>query len=509
MKRALFLMIVLSLMVLPSKAQDPVEEVPKQSKVPVSKYSTYLRGSSLDDIIGEYLEQSGAPGLSVVVIKGDEIVHEGAYGLASVELKVPVSRETVYQTASTTKVFTGVAVMMLIDQGELALSDHVTDIIPGLPETWKEVTVHHILTHTSGIPDALDERGQAIAATPESLFNILAGKPLDYQPGDDWSYNQTGYVLAGEIIRIRTGFSFNEFCRKHIFQPLGMNSTSFGGVHHLIPDRASYYTADASGALVPYVDGIYPELSWTGAGVNTSARDFALFDIALRQGKILKPETREAMLSPVRLNDHTIFRHRNGTTGYGCGWSHIDYPDHPAVGMEGGHTNAYYRFIEDDLAIIVLTNFVARQPPSLLVERIAGHFISGFRSPNAQRREFENLLADSDPRARALGRQLVNEAWSNAAMLTSVAWVMATTDRPSHRDLDTALRAAQRAAALTRHEDAEVLETLARVHHEMGNAVMAVHWQQEAVGQAGDYRYRDELNSTLAQYKQALDASNN
>ncbi len=104
---------------------------------------------TLDDIIGDYQRKSGVPGLSVIVIKGDAVVHEGAYGLASVELKVPVTRETVYQTASTTKVFTGVAVMMLIEQGKLALDDRVTDIIPGLPEIWKDFTVHHILTHTS------------------------------------------------------------------------------------------------------------------------------------------------------------------------------------------------------------------------------------------------------------------------------------------------------------------------------------------------------------------------
>jgi len=463
---------------------------------------------TLDDIIGDYQRKSGVPGLSVIVIKGDAVVHEGAYGLASVELKVPVTRETVYQTASTTKVFTGVAVMMLIEQGKLALDDRVTDIIPGLPEIWKDVTVHHILTHTSGIPDAMDIRGQAIADTPQTLFDVLAEKPLDYQPGDNWSYNQTGYVLAGEIIRIRSGLSFDEFCRQHIFGPLGMNSTSFGGVHHLIPDRASYYTADASGSLVPYVDGIYPELTWTGAGVNTSAHDFALFDIALRRGKLLKPETRKTMLSPVRLNDETVFRHRTGTTGYGCGWSHINYPDHPAVGMEGGHTNAYYRFAEDDLAIIVLTNFVGRESPSLLVERIASHFIPGFRSPVAQLKQLEDLLADNNPRARTLGRELADEAWENAGLLNSVAWVTVTTGPPSHRDMDTALRAAERAAVLTRHEDAGVLDTLARVHHELGNAAMAVHWQQRAVDQARDNQFRDELISTLTQYRQAPVADN-
>jgi len=212
------------------------------------------------------------------------------------------------------------------------------------------------------------------------------------------------------------------------------------------------------------------------------------------------------MLSPVRLNDGTVFRHRTGTTGYGIGWASIDYPDHPAVGMEGGLTNAYYRFAEDDLAIIVLTNFVAREPPISLVERLAGHYISGFRSPLRQRRELESLLSTDPSRARVLGRQLVEMSWSNAAMLNSVAWIMVTKAPPSARDLDTALRAAERAAELLRHEDAGTLDTLARVHYEMGHLDLAIRWQRKAVEQAGNERLREELESTLHRYRQAADA---
>jgi len=461
---------------------------------------------TVDEIVEAYQRQTGTPGLSVVVIQGGRVVHAGAYGLASIELNVPVSSETVFQIASTTKIFTGVAIMMLVEQGQLALSDRVSSIVSGLPEAWSEITVRQILTHTSGIPGALDEHEQAIADTPGHLFETLAGRPLDFQPGEGWSYNQTGFVLAGEIIRIRTGSPFDEFCRKHIFAPLGMTSTSFGGARHLVPGRASYYTADDSGALVPYLDGIFPEITWTGAGVNTTARDLALFDIALKRGKLLKPETMNTMLSPVRLNDGTVFRHRAGTTGYGVGWASIDYPDHPAVGMEGGLTNAYYRFTKDDLAIIVLTNLVGRQPPSSLVERIAGHYIPGFRSPLEQRRELRGLLAHDRARARTLGRQLVDGSWSNAAMLNSVAWIMVTEGPPADRDLETALRAAERAADLTRDEDAGVLDTLARVHYEMGHVDLAIRWQQKAVEQAEEGRLGEELRSTLARYRRAVHA---
>jgi CubicO group peptidase (beta-lactamase class C family) len=458
---------------------------------------------SLDEIIHEYLQSSGVPGLNVSVIKGDEVIHEAAYGLANVELQVPVSQETVYQIASTTKVFTGVAIMMLVERGELTLDDLVTGIVPGLPESWNDVTVYHILTHTSGLPDALDDRGRAIAESPEQLFEMLANVPPKFRPGDDWSYIQTGFVLAGEIIRIRTGLSFDEFCKVHIFRPLGMNSTVFGDVHHLVPNRASYYTKNESDALVPHVGGIYPPLTWTGAGVNTSAGDFARFDIALRRGRLLKPETVAIMHSPVRLNNGTVFRHRSGTTGYGCGWAHIDYPGHAAVGMEGGLTNAYYRFVEDDLAIIILTNFVGHEPPSLLLEKIASHFIADFLSPVAERRQLEHMLAAGDSSAAGQGRRLVDDSWSNAAMLNSLAWLIATTDSDGKRDLPTALRAATQAVALTGEADAGIIDTLARVHYEMGNTADAIHWQQGAVDLVGEDELKEALRSTLSEYRRA------
>jgi CubicO group peptidase (beta-lactamase class C family) len=462
---------------------------------------------SLDNLVRDYMQTSGAPGVSIIVIKDDKIVHDGAYGLASVELAAPVTKETVYQIASTTKVFTGVAIMMLVEQGKISLSQHIREIVSGLPEAWDQVTVQHLLTHTSGIPDALDEHGRAIAESPDRLFEILETVPVSFAPGDGWSYNQTGYVLAGEIIRLRTGLSFDEFCQKHIFDPLGMKSTSFGGVHRLIANRASAYTAGAEGNLVPFLDGIYPELTWTGAGINTTTQDFALFDIALQQGRLLKPETMKTMLSPVQLRDRGVYRNRVGTTGYGCGWAQIAYPDHPAVGMEGGLTNAYYRFVEDDLAVIVLTNLVDREPPIALVERIAGRFIAGFSSPLARLRQLDFLLNEGNAKAGHLARELVEEGWSNPALLNSVAWDVATTGQPAGDDLETALRAARQAGSLTDHQDAGILDTLARVYFEMGDSDRALQWQESAVKLARDPQVKEELSKVLAQYIEAAGTS--
>ena len=185
-------------------------------------------------------------------------------------------------------------------------------------------------------------------------------------PGADWQYNQLGYLLAGLVVRGATNQRFDAYCRRRIFEPLGLGTAVFGGRDTAVPGRATYYEFDGAGALGVYTGGLYPFAGVApAAGLNLTARELARFDAALTRGELLEPGALETMWAPARLSSGKEARYRTGTMGYACGWTLIHYSGHTARGHDGGHTNAYFRFEPDGLTVIVLTNLVDRDGPPL------------------------------------------------------------------------------------------------------------------------------------------------
>lgn len=335
------------------------------------------QADKIDEYIQAEMQKRHIPALSLAVTQNGKVVKQKAYGLANVELDVPATPETVYQIASTTKTFTAAAILKLVEDGKISLDDSVTKWLPEVPAAWSGVTVRQCLSHTSGLPDiVLDPCTLALVAdTREEAIKKLAAMPAPNKPGETWSYNQTGYVLLGMILEKVSGMKFEEFLEQRFFRPLGMTSTRFGDAKEIVPKRASLYTRIQScgpegpklfpdkiqSAQPAYVYNPYMHM---GAGINTTAGDLAKWNLALDEAKVLKRATLDQMWSAAKLADGNVFRF-GGTTGYAHGWAVDDRPGHKSVGHSGGGSTAYWRFLDDKLNVIVLTNLQGSDPDSL------------------------------------------------------------------------------------------------------------------------------------------------
>jgi CubicO group peptidase (beta-lactamase class C family) len=338
----------------------------------------------VDTYIQSALQRHHIPGLTVAVLQNGVVIKHQAYGLASLEFNVPMTVTTRYNIASLTKMFTGAAIMTLIEMGHLALTDQVGTILPHLPAPWHEITIYHLLTHTAGLPDLADSvAGTFIAETREEALGLLAARPLLSQPGEKWRYNQTGYVLLGVIIETLTGMAFDTFLTQQFFHPLGMSATCFGDSREIVPGRTSLYTCleKCDNALVPSSDHLWtfqyhcPAYAYPCAGLNSTVGDLVKWDAALSEGRILPPEYLAKMWAPVTLNDGTLGGIVGTSFGYGCGWMVVDRPGHRWVGHEGGAATVYGRFLHDQLSIIVLTNCRGAEPITVL-EGVAAQYLT-------------------------------------------------------------------------------------------------------------------------------------
>lgn len=309
----------------------------------------------VDAIIKVAMEKQRIPGLSLAVVKDGKTVLAKGYGLANVELNVAATSETVYEIGSVTKQFTATAVMMLVEQGKITLDEKITKYLSGLPEAWKEITVRHLLTHTSGIRNVNTlPNFAALRMTPcsqERFIGLLAGQPLQFEPGAKWSYCNTGYQLLGWIIEKQSGMPYATFLKERIFNPLDMRATQVNDSGIIIKDRATgYLLQDGTLRNAGYVDMSWP---FSAGAIVSTVVDLAKWSLALDEDKLLKPSSFQQMWTPVRLNDST-------THGYGFGWSMEKTANgHPMV-FHGGHIVGFHSFIvrypEDRLAVIVLTN---------------------------------------------------------------------------------------------------------------------------------------------------------
>jgi CubicO group peptidase (beta-lactamase class C family) len=314
----------------------------------------------IDDYVRAEMASRGVPGLALAVVRGERVVKESAYGVADLELKVPATTKTVFQLASATKPFTGVAVALLVDDGKLAFDRPIGTILPDLPAAWREVTVRQLMNHTSGLPDVFadKEAGTMRAEGRDALLAALYAAPVDNPPGTVWAYDQTGYLLIGMIVEKVSGLRYEEFVAKRILQPLGMSSSTFGDYFDVVPGRAAYYRPDDTGRLRHYLFP-FPTFLHTAAGLNTTLGDLRRFLDAVWSGRLISAGSRAAMLEPARLADGT-------THDYACGWVGYKIAGKTAWGHSGGGTAAFATFPDDDLSVIVFGNLSPYDPESLL-----------------------------------------------------------------------------------------------------------------------------------------------
>lgn len=364
-----------------TKAQDVT---PGPTEVTASPGSPI---EGVDDYLQVLMRKRHVPGVSVAVVRDGEVVLARGYGLANVELGVPATEDTVYQLASVTKTFTAAAIMLLAEDGTLSIDDRITERLTKLPETWKDVTVRHLLNHTSGIKSYTSVEDFQKSArkdfAPREILDLVAMEPLEFAPGEKWNYCNTGYFLLGMLIEEVTGKPYGEFMAERIFRPLGMTHTRANDLRALIPGRAQGYEWD--GKELRNGEYVSPTQPYAAGMLVSSVADLVKWDAALASHALLDEATLEVMWESTRLND-------GEEAGYGLGWEASKVNGHRRVSHGGGipgFSTELARFPDDRLTVIVLTNAEGGHAGTI-ARKIAGEFVPELAEP------VEEPIADPD-----------------------------------------------------------------------------------------------------------------
>ncbi len=310
--------------------------------------------AELDRWFQAYLDENNIPGGLVAVASRGRIIHLQPYGMANVELSVPVTDSTVFEIGSISKQFVSAAVMLLVEEDRLGLDNPIHQYLPHLPSEWLGVTVRHLLTHTSGIPDYEQIRTYDVYGfrlTPEEVIRIAHSRPMDFAPGAGWYYSNTGYFLLSMIVERVEGRPLGQVLRSRIFEPLGMRQTRMADPEAIIPHRAAGYWVNRAGALINRRPTETTATLGAG-GILTSVYDLVKWDEALYGEQLLSAESKATMWTPVVLPN-------GGNTGCAFGWSVSPYrglTSQHKPGQVAGFVAIFSRFPEQEAAIIVFLN---------------------------------------------------------------------------------------------------------------------------------------------------------
>lgn len=332
--------------------------------------STLAHADPVDDLINAEMKRTNTPGIALAVVKDGKIIREQGYGIANVEHQVPVKPETVFQSGSIGKQFIAALVLLLDADGKLKLDDPISRHLPNTPKSWKNITVRHLLTHTSGMGDPVAKIDLRKDYTDAALIAKAAAMPLRFQPGQKWEYSNTGYHLLGYICNRVGGKFYGDQLKERIFTPLGMG-TRVISERDIVAHRAAGYEM---------VNGQLKNQAWVSPTMNNTAdgslyltaRDLALWDLALYGDTVLNAANKEASWTPVKLKDGTV-------VPYGFGWDLNPVNGHRRIahnGMWQGFRTQISRFVDDKLSVIVLGNSTSA-PPEKIASLVAAHYLPG------------------------------------------------------------------------------------------------------------------------------------
>jgi CubicO group peptidase (beta-lactamase class C family) len=314
-----------------------------------------VRADEIDDYIASAMQQRHIPAVSVAVIKDGSVVKAEGYGIADLEHDVPARPDTVFKIGSVSKQFIATGIMLLVQDGKLALDDKVTMFLSGAPEAWQAITVRHLLTHTSGLVREAPGFDPHKLQPDIDVIRTAYSVPLRFAPGEKWEYCNLGYFVLAEIIHQVSGTSWGDFLHERVFAPLGMTATRVTTAGDIVRGRARGY-AWKSGKF-QNTDN-WPTVRPSGAFLSTAA-DLAKWEAALLTDRMLKSATKAEMWTPVALNDGRKY-------AYGFGWQLDDFPAGskspmavPMIrhgGSMPGFRAGYFRWPNHGLAVVVLTN---------------------------------------------------------------------------------------------------------------------------------------------------------
>ncbi len=351
-------------------------------------------------VVREEMQRQKIPGLAIAIIDHGQVALARGYGYANLEHDVPVTAETLFQSGSVGKQFTATAVMLLVEDGRLSLDDPITKYLPEAPPEWSAIRIRHLLTHTSGIREYGDGADFDFrrAYTEDSLVRMACAQPREFQPGERYSYSNTGYLLLGVIVSRVGGRHYSEQLRDRVFKPLGMTSARLIDEATIIRHRAAGYQLDA-GQIVNQ-DWVDPKLNTTGDGaLYLSLNDMIAWAQGLRGGRILQPGSWRQVYTPVTLTSGRSYP-------YGFGWDVTTYNGQVEISHAGGwqgFTTQISRYGGDELTVIVLCN-LGDGDPGRVARRVAAAVRDDLRAPPRR------PIADPQPERAAALRQFMQHA---------------------------------------------------------------------------------------------------
>lgn len=338
--------------------------------------------AKVDEYMNAAVKVDGFSGSVLVTRDGSPIVSKG-YAMASIELNVPNTPQTVFRLGSLTKAFTAMAIMMLQERGKLNTSDSICKHLADCPAAWQPVTIRQLLTHTSGIPNftSFPDYRKTVSLLPashESFIGRLKDKPLEFAPGEKFKYNNSGYYLLGVIIERASGKSYEDFLQENIFTPLGMKNTGYESHARIIKNRAAGYEGRGEAIYnAPYIDS---SVVFAAGGILSTTEDLLLWDKALYTEKLVSRKSLDEIFTP--------FKDPLPGRGYAYAWWLEKQFDRQAV-SHSGHINGFStyitRFPNERVTVIVLGNNVNAPSERITKDLSAVVFGAAYKIPQERK----------------------------------------------------------------------------------------------------------------------------
>ena len=318
--------------------------------------------SRMDEVVQYNVSNKKFMG-SVLVARGEEILLNKGYGSANLEWNIPNSPATKFRLGSVTKQFTAAAILLLEERGKLKTDDPVKKFMSDAPTAWEKITIYHLLTHTSGIPNFTSfpdyPSQKPFAATPEKLVARFRDKPLDFQPGEKWSYSNSGYILLGYVLEKASGESYEKFLQENIFGPLDMKDSGYDSNSAIILRRASGYGPGKDGPM--NAEFIHMSIPFSAGALYSTTEDLLRWQRGLFGGKLLSAASLAKMTTPFK-------------DDYACGVGVRTVNGRRVIdhggGIEGFNTFLAY-YPDDKLTVVALSNLNGGAPQQIVSQLAA------------------------------------------------------------------------------------------------------------------------------------------
>jgi CubicO group peptidase (beta-lactamase class C family) len=333
------------------------------------------KNAAVDEVFAD-VAKPGSPGCAVAVARGGKIIFEKGYGLANIEQNVSITPQTVFDIGSTSKQFAAASILLLEKQGKLSVNDDVRKYVPEIPNYGHKITILHLLNHTSGLRDYLTLfelagiNTDSVTTDEDALAAIANQKALNFEPGSDWLYSNSGFFLLSVIVKRVSGKTLAEFAAENIFTPLEMKSTVYRPDHTLIvPNRAlAYEPNEKEGGYS--IDVSYFEQTGDGA-VHTSVEDLLKWDENFYSGKVGGKEFLAELQQPGKLNNGKTLDYAKGL--FAGNYRGLRFVDHG--GSWGGYRAQLLRFPEQHFSVACLCN-VGNADPDKRAQRVADIYLA-------------------------------------------------------------------------------------------------------------------------------------